>query len=229
MTMRLRLIVLFILLFGLSASAQIYEIGGFLGGSNYIGDIGKTDYIAPNESAYGFLFRWNRSARHSWRISYTQSKITANDADAIDPSRVQRGYSFENDLKELSVGLEFDFFDFDLHDSKPKFTPYVYTGLSYLNYNGLFFVSGEPKYDTTHSTMALPITLGIKGRILDNLVLGFESGARIAFRDDLDGSNPTNNNLSNLRFGNLRSTDWYVFTGFTATYTFGNKPCFCSN
>ena len=224
-----RIFVIFILLFGLSASAQIYEIGGFLGGSNYIGDIGKTTYIAPNEGAYGFLFRWNKSARHSWRISYTQSKISANDADATDPSRVQRDYSFENDIKEISAGLEFDFFDFDLHDSKPKFTPYVYTGLSFLSYNGLFFVGGQTKYDTTHSALALPMTLGIKGRIFDNFVVGFESGARYAFQDDLDGSNPTNDNLSSARFGNVSSNDWYVFTGFTLTYTFGDKPCFCSN
>jgi hypothetical protein len=60
-------------------------------------------------------------------------------------------------------------------------------------------------------------------------VFGFESGARYAFQDDLDGSNPTNDNLSNARFGNLNSNDWYVFTGFTLTYTFGDKPCFCSN
>jgi hypothetical protein len=227
--MRTPFFVLFALFVCQTTLAQIYEIGGFLGGSNYIGDIGKTDYISPSETAYGFLFRWNKSARHSWRISYTQSKITANDADATAPSRVQRDYSFENDLKELSVGLEFDFFDFDLHDSKPKFTPYVYTGLSYLSYNGLYFVGGVPKYNASQNTAALPMILGVKGRIFDNLVLGLESGARIAFRDDLDGSNPSNNNLSNLRFGNLRSNDWYVFTGFTATYTFGNKPCFCSD
>jgi len=227
--MRTPLFVLFALLVCQTTLSQIYEIGGFLGGSNYIGDIGKTDYIAPNEMAYGFLFRWNRSARHSWRISYTQSKITANDAEATAPSRVQRGFSFENDIKEISAGLEFDFFDFDLHDYKPKFTPYVYTGLSYLSYNGLFFVGNDPKYDTTHGALAIPMTVGVKARFFDNIVFGFESGARYAFQDDLDGSNPTNDNLSNARFGNLSSNDWYVFTGFTLTYTFGDKPCFCSN
>ena len=222
--------ILFILLLGFTAvNAQIHEIGVFLGGSNYIGDVGPTTYIAPDESAFGLLYKWNKSPRHSWRISYTQSKITADDAESTSPARVQRGYAFENDIKELSVGLEFDFFDFNLHDSKPKFTPYIYTGLSYLSYNGLFYVAGEPKYDTTHNTAAIPMILGVKGRIFDHFVLGIESGARFSFRDDLDGSNPTNENLSNVRFGNLRSNDWYVFTGVTLTYTFGNKPCFCSN
>jgi hypothetical protein len=57
--------------------------------------------------------------------------------------------------------------------------------------------------------------------------LGLEVGARYTFADDLDGSNPTNKSISQLKFGNLNSNDWYMFTGFTITYTFGNKPCFC--
>ena len=49
----------------------------FLGGSNYIGDVGKTNYINPNEMAFGILYKWNKSPRHSYRFSYTQSTITA--------------------------------------------------------------------------------------------------------------------------------------------------------
>jgi len=218
------------LIFGLtSLNAQIHEVGVFLGGSNYIGDIGKMDYIAPNEPAFGILYKWNRSPRHSWRISYTQSRISGDDANAKSPARKLRGYRFENDIKEISAGLEFDFFDFDLHDSKPKFTPYVYSGLSYVQYNGLFFVNDIPKYDSSHGAIGIPMVLGVKGRLMDHLILGFEAGARMAFQDDLDGSNPTNKSLTLQKFGNTNSNDWYVFTGFTLTYTFGNKPCFCAD
>ena len=31
--------------------AQINEIGVFVGGSNFIGDVGATNYIAPNQSS----------------------------------------------------------------------------------------------------------------------------------------------------------------------------------
>jgi hypothetical protein len=47
--------------------------------------------------------------------------------------------------------------------------------------------------------------------------------------DNLDGSNPKNKNLAPLRFGDINSKDWYVFSGFTLTFTFGNKPCYCVN
>ncbi|MBC7606442.1 MAG: hypothetical protein H7199_05760 [Burkholderiales bacterium] len=221
---------LFFLIFGVTSSnAQIHEIGVFLGGSNYIGDIGKMDYIAPNEPAFGLLYKWNKSPRHSWRISFMQSKITGNDKKATAASRKLRNYSFANTLQEISAGLEFDFFNFDLHDSKPKVTPYLYSGLSYLRYDGLYFTDGELKKGKAHGSLAIPIVLGIKGRLMDHLILGVESGVRFALHDDLDGSNPYDKRLTALKFGNTKSNDWYVFTGFTLTYTFGNKPCFCAD
>jgi Domain of unknown function (DUF6089) len=217
-----------ILFFGLtSLNAQIHEIGGFVGGSNFIGDIGKTDYVAPNEFAFGILYKWNKSPRHAWRISLTQARITGNDKDSKVPARLKRGYDFENQIREVSAGLEFNFFNFNLHDFGPKFTPYIYTGLSYISYDGLFFLDKKPKIDNTRHSLSIPITLGVKTRIMDHLILGFESSAKFTFKDDLDGSNSSNDNLEPLKFGNINSKDWYVFTGFTLTYTYGNKPCYC--
>ena len=40
--------ILLLLSYNLSV-AQIYEIGIFGGGSNFIGDVGETTFIAPNE------------------------------------------------------------------------------------------------------------------------------------------------------------------------------------
>ena len=40
-----------------SMNGQIHEFGAFVGGSNYIGDIGSTNYVAPNNLAYGILYK----------------------------------------------------------------------------------------------------------------------------------------------------------------------------
>ena len=221
------LVICFLIIGTASMKSQIHEIGLFLGGSNYIGDIGPTDYIAPTEPAIGIVYKWNKSPRHSWRASYTQSKITSNDKDADSQGRQLRGYNFENSLKEISLGLEFDFFDFNLHDEKPKFTPYIYSGLSYVRYNALYFFDGRARYNESQGSFAIPIVLGLKTKIVGHMVLSLEAGARTTFKDDIDGSNPSAKNLEPLQFGNINSTDWYVFTGFTLTYTFGNKPCYC--
>ena len=223
-----RIFIFFLLLFPfLAIQAQIHEIGVFVGGSNFIGDVGPTTYISPNEPAIGLLYKWNKSPRHSYRFSYTQSKITANDLDSEEAGRNQRGYRFENSIREFSAGVEFNFFDFNLHELRTKITPYVYSGLSYVHYEGLFVVNGTTRLDRNHGTIAIPIILGIKSNITPNFVLGLEVGARYTYADDIDGSNPKNDNLKNLQFGNVNNNDWYVFSGLTLTYTFGNKPCYC--
>ncbi|UQD55168.1 DUF6089 family protein [Flavobacterium sp. K5-23] len=220
---------LFLLLFlGISTQAQIHEIGVFVGGSNFIGDVGPTTYIAPNEPALGLLYKWNKSPRHAYRFSYTQSKISSNDLNSKETSRSQRGYHFENNIKEVSLGLEFNFFDFDLHNLKNKTTPYVYSGLSYFRHDELYILAGETRKDKSANSIAVPMIIGIKSKFSPNFILAIEVGARYSFSDNLDGSNSENENLKYLQFGNLNNNDWYVFSGVTLTYTFGNSPCYCA-
>ncbi|MBF4472167.1 DUF6089 family protein [Flavobacterium sp. HJJ] len=210
-----------------SIHAQIHEIGIFLGGSNYIGDVGSTTYIDPNEPAFGILYKWNRSPRHAYRFSYTQSQISGDDSNSKEPGRYNRGYSFTNNIKELAAGIEFNFFDFNLHQERPKFTPYVYTGLSYLFYDDLYIESGKTKKNSSKGTIAIPITLGVKTNLSRSFIIGLETGARYSFTDNIDGSNPSDSGLP--KFGNLNNNDWYVFSGITLTYTFGEKPCYCAD
>jgi hypothetical protein len=224
------LVLFFCLIFHNILNAQIHEIGVFLGGSNFIGDVGKTNYVSPNELAIGILYKWNKSPRHSYRFSYTQSKISGNDLDSEVSGRNQRGYKFENNIKEISAGLEFNFFDFNLHEVLDrKITPYVYSGVTYFAYDELFVINGVTKKDYTDSVLAIPMIVGVKSNVFENFVIGFEVGARYTFTDNLDGSLPKNENLQSLKFGNINSKDWYVFTGFTITYTFGEKPCYCAD
>ena len=223
-----RLILSLLLLIAVSTQAQTHEIGVFAGGSNFVGDVGETSYIKPNEFAFGLLYKWNRSPRHSWRASISTAKITADDDRSNDESRQQRDYDFENTIKEVSLGLEFNFFEFDLHQLDRQFTPYVFLGLTYTHYKGLFYEAPNvTKSDSSHGTLSIPFALGVKTSLTKNLIIGFEVAPRYTFADDIDGSFPKNDNLQNTRFGNINSNDWYVFSGFTLTYTFGKKPCFC--
>ncbi|MEO8532478.1 MAG: DUF6089 family protein [Flavobacterium sp.] len=212
----------------ITLNAQIHEIGVFLGGSNFVGDVGKTNYVNPEKPAFGLLYKWNKSPRHSYRFSYTQSSVIGNDLDSEETSRSRRGYKFKNNIKELSAGLEFNFFDFNLHDYHPKITPYIFSGLSFFAYDELYISGGQTRKDKNSTSFAIPIILGIKSNVTPHLVLGAEVGARYTFTDDIDGSNPGNGNLTPLRFGNLNNNDWYVFSGITLTYTFGQKPCYCA-
>ena len=215
----------------LFAFSQTYEIGAFLGGANFIGDVGKTTYIAPNTPVFGAIFKWNRTARHSFRGSILFAKIEGDDNDSKESRRKERGYSFENNITEISVGIEYTFWEFNLYSGKPASTPYMYTGLTYFWYNAMYKPSiGEIKEYDNASAIAIPITLGYKATLGTKFIIAAEIGARYTFTDDLDGSNPVKGLEDNesLKFGNVNNNDWYVFTGITLTYTFGRKPCYCN-
>ena len=123
--------------------SQINEIGGFAGGSNFIGDLGATNYISPNAPALGILYKWNRSPRHSWRASIIYSDLKAYDSKSDDPRRQERDYSFDSNLLEISAGLEFNFMDFDLHSGEKVFTPYLYSGITTAYHDNFYYPNGS--------------------------------------------------------------------------------------
>ncbi|WP_439151899.1 DUF6089 family protein [Winogradskyella sp.] len=210
--------------------AQIYEVGIFAGGSNFIGDVGATNYISPNQPAIGGIFKWNRSARHSFRASVIFSEIEGLDSKSDDPRRQQRDYSFSNSLLEISAGMEFTFMEFDLHTVGIKGTPYLYSGITFTKHDNYYFSNTGvlTSEDTSSWAYGIPMVLGYKTNITNHLVLAAEIGARYTFSDELDGSVPEAKSLEPLSFGNTNSNDWYVFSGFTLTYTFGRRPCYCN-
>ncbi len=211
------------------SSAQINEFGLYLGGSNFIGDVGATDYIAPSQLAIGAIYKWNRSTRHSYRISLTFSELEGIDKNSDDPSRQIRGLEFSNQIIELAAGIEFTFFDFNLHQGGFVSTPYIFTGVTATQHDNFYYNNlGEIQSEDSNSiAIGIPIVLGYKATISPSFVLALEVGARYIFSDELDGSVPDNSELESLSFGNLNNNDWYTFTGITLTYTFGKNPCYC--
>lgn len=222
---------LFLILFSISGilQSQTYEIGVFGGGTNNIGDVGRTNFVLPSNYAVGGLFKWNKSKRYAWRASMIYGKFKADDSKSSIRSRQQRGFVVDNSILEASAGLEFNFVEYNLHKLGPAFTPYLYTGVTYFRYDYNFFDAGRlQKLDQTDGSFAIPMTVGFKCRISQLFILGGEIGARYTFTDNLDASNPEKSNVNQQidpAFGNIFSDDWYVFTGLTFTYTFGRKPC----
>lgn len=213
----------------IALNAQIHEIGVFGGGSNFIGDVGPTNYIKPNEVAIGAIYKWNKSPRHSWRASIIRSRVEALDANSDNAARVARNYGIENTVIEISAGYEFNFFEFNQHEKGVFGTPYLYSGLSYFNSEDLFINNNKYVIKGNSWGLAIPIVAGFKFKLSNHLVLGLESGVRFTFQDDLDGSYPKDESLKALRFGNGNSNDWFVFTGLSVTYSFGKKPCYCKD
>ena len=229
--MRYFLFILTVILTVKTASAQTYEIGVFAGGSNFIGDVGSTKYINPSQPVIGGIFKWNRSARHSFRFSFLYTELKGEDSKSDDPRRKERGYSFNNHIIEASLGLEFTFWEFNLHSDKTNSVPYLYTGITVARHDNFHFSSSGTFVNDNTSSFAygIPMVLGYKTQIADSFILAAEIGARYTFSDEIDGSVPDNEEtIDQFSFGNVNNNDWYVFTGLTLTYTFGETPCYCA-
>lgn len=211
--------------------AQINEIGVYIGGSNLIGDVGATTFISPNSLAWGALYKYNRSTRHSYRLSIIQANIKAKDSDSNDPRRQERNYDVDTKILEFSAGIEFTFKEFNLHTGRTIGTPYLFSGITGTRHSNNYYLNSTQisEGDKKSWTGAIPMGIGYKTNILGKFILGVEVGARYTFTDNLDGNFPENESNQQYRFGNINNNDWYTFTGITLTYTFGIKPCYCND
>ena len=217
------------------ASAQFHEIGVFLGGSNYVGDVGTDKYIDPNQLGLGILYKWNITDRYSLRGGFNLTTLKEDEHNNQDLNRFRRSYQVENSLQEVIAGIEINFKKFNLHDPQLNFTPYIFYGLSYFRYNQYYITPDETGNPPTYNNygkdreLAIPLILGFKINPDPFFVLGIEIGARYTMTDNLDGSNPQNDFADNptYKFGNIANNDWYIFTGLTFSFTFGDLPCYC--
>lgn len=220
-----KIIIFFILsCITITSKAQLYEAGIFVGGSNYIGDIGSEYYIKPNSLMGGVIFKWNSNSRVAFRGTFTYAQIKADDKYATNRARYYRGIGFTNTIKELAVGLEFNYFEYDLSDFRKTHTPYILLELAAFNYSIVTKETGVEQYEySSNTSFAIPFGLGYKTKLGGGFAIAAEVRARYTFVDDIDYNN---NKINSLKFGNPNSNDWYVLSGISLVYTFGRPPCY---
>lgn len=216
--------------------AQTYEVGFFAGGTNFSGDVGSTSFLLPDDYlhedklSYGALFKWNRSTRHSFRFSAMRLNTYEHDLRSRSNRRIARGYGFNTSITELSAGIEFTFWDWDIHNGKSEIVPYLYTGPTFFFSHHYFVNNNQLERGGKNNNFAIPMVIGIKLNLSDHWVVAAEYGARYTFTDNLDGSAPNemSGGSSFSSFGNPNTNDWYMFAGVSLTYAFGRKPCYCN-
>ena len=202
---------------------QMYEAGISLGGSNYVGDIGRTTYLYPNKVAGAAFFKYNLNPRMALRATYSFLPIEANDLDADTDLRRDRELSFSNTINELAVGLEYNFYEYDISTTGKTWTPYILLEIAAFNYQ---YISQEPTpgqyvYDKKNS-ISVPFGVGFKSKLIGPLAFSLETKFRYTFEDNLDDTSGAISNSSLRGTGN----DWYMFTGISLIYTFGRPACY---
>lgn len=224
--MNTKLIGFLLLIITTFSYSQINELGISIGGSNYIGDVGDETYIAPNDLYYGLIYKWNMTPRVAIRAQAIYIRIQDTDIESQNEIRQARGYSFKNSVKELSVGIEFNYYDYSLRKEAWKSTPYLIATLAIINYNTVVRETTPNNFETEGKMgFTIPVGIGYKTKLASNVGIGFETMVRYTFADDLDYNHK---DFSQLNFGNPNSNDWYVTIGANLVFGFGRKSCYTS-
>ncbi len=212
--MKNRVILIILLNFCFISLGQINEVGISLGGTNYVGDIGKENYIGFDKISFGFVYKYNLNTRIVFRANYSYLPISGDDSKASSKFRNDRNISFSNTINELSVGIEYNFYKYDITSEYESWTPYLILEVAAFNYLGIKDSSDVDNIINERKTSyTVPFGIGIKSKLYKKFAIALETRFRYAFEDDLDYTLGTD-------------SDWYMFTGISLTYTFGRPRCY---
>ncbi|MCP4439234.1 MAG: PorT family protein [Aureispira sp.] len=118
-----------------SSQAQYWEIGGWGGISFYNGDIAPTFTFQRPGPAGGFFVRRNIDRRLAIRGGLMITNIGASDHRSSNAFRKARNLSFQSNIFEGSVLLEFNFLPYHFTMKKSGFTPYLAAGFTVFHFN----------------------------------------------------------------------------------------------
>jgi hypothetical protein len=206
-------IVLLSLFFGLSslsAQKKTSEFGIFLGGSYYLGDLNPNGFFKFTKPALGAIYRYNINNRFSARLNALFGEVEAFDAQANNSYQQARNLNFKSPIDEISGEFEFNFFEYEIGNSKYNFSPYIFGGLGLFRMNPQGEINGQwvalqPLHTEGQGTPfntdvpyhliqpCIPFGVGIKLTLFNALCLSIEWGLRKTFTgyiDDVSGVYP---------------------------------------
>lgn len=179
------------------------ELGAFVGGAYYIGDLNELNHFQNTNLAYGGIYRFNVHSRMSIRANFSYGNLEAYDSEATNPVLLNRNLSFKTDFYELGTGVEFNYLPYQTGHTRHSISPYVFAelGIFRINpkteYNGEWYelqplgtegqgtdLSKKSFYSRTQ--VCIPVGLGLKVSLARNLSLNLEYGVRKTFTDYID-------------------------------------------
>ena len=210
--------------FGVGAQEYLYEIGGMLGGSFYMGDANKNAAFKNMNPAASLLFRYNVNFHVAFKANLAWARVSGSTEglENVFPNNAQA--SFERNVIDLGGQMEFNFFPYSdkyKYLNTKRVSPYIAGGLGFSAApgNGEFFLSPHISLGT-----------GVKYKLKNRINIGAELSVRKLFGDGLDVSAGNNllDNPYNMSSGWLKNKDWYSMLTIFVTYDFGLRDCNCN-
>lgn len=186
---------------------------------NYSGDLVRGFDFGTTSLAGTVFYRMNFSEIVTLRLSATIGKAKGSETP-IDAFAIERDHSFSNSILELSSVFEYHFLDFKSEKSQKNWSPYIFGGFGVVSVGNVPSDSGTGKIQPV-----LPVGFGFKHLVAKKYTIGFETGARKTFFDQLDGISDGDQTIKDYQYGNPKDNDWYFFTGISLSITLFNIPC----
>ncbi len=128
-------IILLLLVTNAIYSQRGFELGGWIGVSEYFGDLQTELKLTDISPAMGIALRYNFDDRIAVKSSINRFSLRANDNDSPNSFERNRNLQFTSINYDWTNQLEFNFLSFK-HGSKDYFfTPYLLGGFSIFSYN----------------------------------------------------------------------------------------------
>lgn len=203
-----KILLIVVALLSLEAHSQrfrngISEIGFFLGGGNYFGDLAPEIVWKETHPAIGILYKYHHTKYYSSRYQFLYTTISGNDQNF--KANAYRNLSFQNEIFEIGYTGEFNFIPFGINRNQKESnnTTYIFGGINLFTCNPTAKLpSGDrvelrdigtegQKLDGKKKTYALiqpSVNLGVgyKVNLKKRTVIGIEAGFRKTFTDYLD-------------------------------------------
>lgn len=133
-----RILIVVVMLSGTTLEAYSqkgYEIGGWLGTSQYFGDLNTNVSLANPGLAGGLIGRYNFDERISLKGSLNYGRISADDANSSNSFEFERNINFFSQIFDATAHVEFNFFPYIHGHSQYFYTPYLAAGVSVTRFN----------------------------------------------------------------------------------------------
>jgi hypothetical protein len=173
------------------------ELGVFLGGSYYIGDLNTFKHFIYSKPAVGAFFRYTTNYRYAFRFGFNYGNIAASDSKSSNPDQLQRNANFQSAIYEFNAISEFNFVEYRIGHDKHYFTMYIFAGIAGFHFDpkgniGQGWQSLQPLRTEGQAKpylleqISIPFGIGFKYNLGKFMGIGFEWGPRKTFTDYLD-------------------------------------------
>lgn len=122
------------------------EVGISLGLAHYFGDLNPNSAINRPKTAAGIFFRKQVSNYIGVRLSGDYAMLGYSDIYSSNPVQNTRNLSFNTNVWELALAMDFNFFEFHPGFEGYNFTPYIGLGVGVFSFDPYAYLGGEKYY-----------------------------------------------------------------------------------